>query len=863
MPDRKYIYKVEIDASQAKKQAEELRRTLERELNGADSGAQAAQLRQATATMQAEQRRQTQAFRTESQMRVALVRAEANVAVQESKAAAAARIEQEKRITSEYRAEIRRREREERLARTAPLAATRPTLGGAWRGMDMMAGMAVGGLGALGVVQAASSAYDSAQQGAVLQRQQATFTEFAARMNQDANAIIAAVRRASNATMTEFDAMGLASQVLASKFAEGRDDIAGDLETVTAFSRRASQIYVDKQTGQALNVQEVFSRMVGYAREGNKELVDQFNVTNAGIADALGVPVEAFGGPDGAALRWQGLIKVLTSELDRLGPAAETAADRFEQSAARIEDARQRIQMAMAGPGAAVAEAGAGIVEGAMTFVGASPLDTLIPQVNQRRNAAPGNFLADSTAAYDAGIAAAKAYGAAIKENAAAADLYSGRLQVLLSNLINQGTLTDDATAELENMKRALDLVARGTDAYTAAQSQVTDEALRENEALFTVYMQMTQLEQEYITGAISGAQYSAGINVLTKELGSLAGVAGIVGPLLEGVTRAMGGATSARAAFLNPENLWGAPAGMTDRQVAAMYELNQWRQQQADKRAAEAIANEPYTAAGQDKLRQNLVLDLQKQAAADERATARAAQGEWESAAKKTAAEFEAAAEKAAAAFEGALRRVPGLFDSSSVTGEQMAGAAAGIPQNFADNYLRRLADEVGGGRDWEGIDIRDAAMRAGVDPGLPPELILQQVRGAWDDSSLFAGGRNLDLITQFGGLEAIQANIARQEAAASGEQALLGLLNKEGEAGAVTAENAPATAAAMVAAVEAAFSEENVTSSLKAVGDSAITAIHAGYTSTAGRLNWAGPLVDAVAAQVLDSLNNALNQP
>ena len=26
---------------------------------------------------------------------------------------------------------------------------------------------------------------------------------------------------------------------------------------------------------------------------------------------------------------------------------------------------------------------------------------------------------------------------------------------------------------------------------------------------------------------------------------------------------------------------------------------------------------------------------------------------------------------------------------------------------------------------------------------------------------------------------------------------------------------------------------------------------------------LNWAGPLVDAVAAQVLDSLNNALNQP
>ena len=271
--------------------------------------------------------------------------------------------------------------------------------------------------------------------------------------------------------------------------------------------------------------------------------------------------------------------------------------------------------------------------------------------------------------------------------------------------------------------------------------------------------------------------------------------------------------------------------------------------------------------------MRQQLVLDMQKQAAEDERAAAKAAQSEWESAAKKTAAEFEAAAEKAAAAFESALRAVPGLFGTSEVTADQMAGAAAGVPQNFADNYLRRLADEVGGGKDWEGIDIQDAARRAGVDGGLPKEIILQQVRSAWEDSSLFAGGKNMDLITDFGGLDAIKANLARQDASASGQESLMDWLKgmglgpaateSEAAAGAVSAENAPDTAAATVAAVEAAFASEDVTGGLRAVGENAIATIHSGYANGAGKLDWAGPLVDAVAAQVLSTLNSALNKP
>ena len=1018
MPDRKYTYKVEIDASQAKKQAEELRRTLERDLNTAGGSKQEAQMRQATAAMQQAQRQATMAFQAESQMRVALVRAEANVAVQESKAVAAARIELEKRITAETRAQMRQRERDERLAQTATLRPTmggRPfSVGGAMNNLDMWTGMAAGGLGAFGVAQLAQQTYDAAQQGAQLMRQQSTFHEFASRMGQDANSIVEAVRRASNATITEFDAMGLASQVLASKFAAGSTNIAGDLETVTAASRRFSQIYLD-ENGAALSVQEIFARMVKFAREGNKELVDQFGVTNQAIAEAMGVTVDGLAGADGAALRWQGLVKVLTSELERLGPAAMTSADRFEQSAARIEDARQRIQMAMAQPVAGVAEGAAGVVEFGMTAMGASGLDTVRQQLEERALAysATEQGAKAITAARDA----LKSYDAAVKDNAAGAAGFAQNLTNILSLLVKQGTLLPDNVAELQRLAKTLDTVAEGMDAYTLAMVVTTEEGLRHIEGSFGIVRAMAAYQTMYEEGSVTFEQYSRQMVEFAARLREAADASGylssqladtysMIGPIPEGGTPRR---QAERTPFLDPEQApWAAPEGRSDRQVAAMYELQQWREkqnaeynriaaetatpalqdvrtgmldqlntaeealgrlsdayallgesgtaamtqnldaigeqisrlqlldqtamlvdeamrngqdgaagfaQQLTVMAAEVSATNTVTAAQVGILQQLIGALLGATSAAmgfagaqtqyqaamaaknakyadtagysydavrrrqdnyspenterfyaaamETKRAAEAVQTEWASAAKSAASDFEKAAEASARAFESALRRVPGLFDSSGVTGEQMAGAAAGIPQNFADNYLRRLADEVGGSRDWEGIDIRDAAMRAGVDPGLSPQMILEQVRGAWDDSSLFAGGRNLDLITGFGGLEAIQANIARQEAAQSGEQALLGLLNQEGEAGAVTAENAPATAAAMVAAVEEAFSEENVTSSLKAVGDSAITAIHAGYSNTAGRLNWAGPLVDAVAAQVLESLNSALNQP
>lgn len=121
----------------------------------------------------------------------------------------------------------------------------------------------------------------------------------------------------------------------------------------------------------------------------------------------------------------------------------------------------------------------------------------------------------------------------------------------------------------------------------------------------------------------------------------------------------------------------------------------------------------------------------------------------------------------------EGALQSVPGLFGTSEVTAEQMKLGEMGIPQNFADDYVRRLTDEVLNGVDWADVDIADAAMRAGIDPGLPAKTILEMFKQKWNDKSLFADPANLDLIN----LDAVQAELQRQAAMKAGAQNLLSM--------------------------------------------------------------------------------------
>jgi len=116
---------------------------------------------------------------------------------------------------------------------------------------------------------------------------------------------------------------------------------------------------------------------------------------------------------------------------------------------------------------------------------------------------------------------------------------------------------------------------------------------------------------------------------------------------------------------------------------------------------------------------------------------------------------------------FQGILDKIPGLKGTSEVSEKQMEDAKLGIPQNFADDYLRRLTDEVLNGVDWAGVDIGDAAQRAGIDPNLPAQTILAMFKNAWADSSLFANPANLDLIN----MDAVKAGLTQANNAQSGK--------------------------------------------------------------------------------------------
>jgi TP901 family phage tail tape measure protein len=137
---------------------------------------------------------------------------------------------------------------------------------------------------------------------------------------------------------------------------------------------------------------------------------------------------------------------------------------------------------------------------------------------------------------------------------------------------------------------------------------------------------------------------------------------------------------------------------------------------------------------------------------------------------------------------FKSFLQGVPGLFKTSSVTQKQLDLAKLGVPQNFADDWIRHLTDEVVNGVQWKDADIKDAALRAGLDPGLPAKAILEMVTEKWNDQSLFADKKNLDLIN----MDAVKQAMAQQAASKAGAANIMALFGIEPAAAQTQAKEA-----------------------------------------------------------------------
>lgn len=312
--------------------------------------------RQMTIIARAETAERSQVARAEAGERIEVARQASNTLAENERRITVELTETERRRTALFRQELRERER---LQRQAEVEQSRISLGSAVGKLDNLAGFAAGGVAAFGTAQALQAAYRAANEGAQQLRFADVFENQAKRVGVSANAMLMSIEEASNGTIRESQAMALGAQLLSQRFVATNAEIAAglaeDTAIVTAFSRRAAQIFTD-ESGAALSTQEVYARLIKYVREGNKELVDQFGLSNQLIADALNIPIEGLAGPDGAAQRWRGLVTVLGQEMERLGTGSDTAADRMERASARIADATDRIKQALAPTAANIME---------------------------------------------------------------------------------------------------------------------------------------------------------------------------------------------------------------------------------------------------------------------------------------------------------------------------------------------------------------------------------------------------------------------------------------------------------------------------------------------------------------------------
>lgn len=783
----------------------------------------------------------------------------AKAAKQAAKETAAA----EKQAAKEAAAEAKKAAREVAAAKRAAAEAgegkfMRDALG---KPFGMSWGSLIGGAGAMvglyGADQLARGTYDAGRSGAQQMRQEDSFRQFAASQGRSAEALVASIRKASNETITATDAMGLASQVLAQKFAASRGSITSDLDTLVKFARRASQIYRD-ESGAFLSTQEIFARLIKYAREGNKELVDQFGLSNAAIAEALGTTVDGLASANGATDRWKGLIMVLQDEVGRLGEASLSTADKMEQSEARITDSWQRVQKALAEPTAIAMDFVADTAEGLARNAKArdpqarftvDELHTIGDEAEQmqreqgvsRLNGGP-EVQAERLEAYRKAVdaiadAQAKGYGPAaawadaLKETANALDVtneISGEGATAIA-LIN--------AAYAEELP-LIDSLAEAHQAAAQAAEEEAESIANAEEALKEFLEQIGETNTELLALAkqmAAGLHLNVSLNTANTTWQEAAELSGrtryvptdswiAVDPVTGRQRYVPGGISVPSSPFA------GTTTGETLRNLGGT--------------RTDLMANPRAEAERQDMYD---TWDLREERRREEEAAAKEAERAWTSAAKSAASDFEQAANDAAGAFKSALEAVPGLFGTTDVTEEDMQAAELGIYEEKADEYLRQLRDEVKNGKDYPGVSLADIAGAAGIDQGLSPEAQLAKIEAMWNDSSLFANPNALRFLNK----DAIQAEQERGERSEQGRQNILSWLGLDADS--------PLSPDQKDAFAEMIGLDEG---SAQAAGTAARTAFDEGFYSpttaptggedAAGEAGYAQTLVDQISADI-----------
>jgi hypothetical protein len=280
----------------------------------------------------------------------------------------------------------------------------------------------------------------------------------------------------------------------------------------------------------------------------------------------------------------------------------------------------------------------------------------------------------------------------------------------LSTELATTGTLSDEQAARLAYLSDVAYAVGDSSSQLGGVVNELGGAFLESNAYAGELVTQLYLAEAAYRNNQIGAGEYAGITTVLSGRLLTLAESAGIATGQLYALNQAQS----------DMSNLSGFGAGQ---QVGGSISQRIQTQQAASGREQNRREMERYNAA-----------------------VAR----QQETSAKRAGKSLEDGAKKASDQLKNALDKVPGLFSTTSVTEQDMKDAEMGVYQEKADEYLRRLRDEVVNGKQWEDVSIEEARSgleRAGLEVGNTAEQTLALLEKAMNDSSLYSAAENIPI--------------------------------------------------------------------------------------------------------------------
>jgi hypothetical protein len=268
------------------------------------------------------------------------------------------------------------------------------------------------------------------------------------------------------------------------------------------------------------------------------------------------------------------------------------------------------------------------------------------------------------------------------------------------------GELSDEQAARLEYLSAVAYSVADGGSQLGAVINDLGNDFLASNAYAAELVNQLVLTEAAYRNGAITGDIYAGVTATLTGQLLTLAQGAGIA-------TGAIYALNDAQADMASPAGL--AIGGSIANRIQSQQQIS-----------------------GREQNRREMERYNKDLARSQERSAGRAGKL------------LEDGAKKANQELKSALDKVPGLFSASQVTEQDMKDTELGVYQEKADEYLRRLRDEVQNGNDWEDVSLEEARAgleRAGLEVGSTAEQTVAFLEKAINDSSLYSAVENIPI--------------------------------------------------------------------------------------------------------------------